>query len=162
MAKTKTDEKVMAMVEKELEKNPDVSVDELQAKGASINNDVASLTARQFHARYPLQVKRRKAMASDAAAPKKTKRSAKKATKRKKATKAKKAAKAKRSAGRKDRAAEKAASAAAGEAVDRDAVRKAFLGFASELTAAEARKDLVKVLAGVDKYVDQVEKAAGR
>lgn len=159
MAKTKTDEKVMAMVEKELEKNPDVSVDELQAKGASINKDVASLTARQFHARYPLQVKRRKAMASDAAAPKK----AKKPTKRKKAkTKAKKAAKAKRSASRKDRAAEKAASTAAGAAMDRDAVRKAFLGFASELTAAEARKDLVKVLAGVDKYVDQVEKAAGR
>lgn len=159
MAKAKTDEKVMAMVEKELQKNPDVSVDELQTKGASINKDVASLTARQFHARYPLQVKRRKAMAADAAAPKK----AKKSTKRKKAPKkAKKTAKAKRRARREDRSAEQAASPTAGGTMDRDAVRSAFLGFASELTAAEARKDLVKVLAGVDKYVDQVQKAAGR
>ena len=138
MAKAKTDEKVMQMVEQELQKNPDISVDELQEKATSINKDVASLTARQFHARYPLQVKRRMA----------TKGSAAPKTKKKKT----------RTAGRK---AKKATGTPAGD-VDREAVRDAFLAFASDLAAAEARKDLVKVLAGVDKYVDRAVKAAAK
>jgi hypothetical protein len=45
--------------------------------------------------------------------------------------------------------------------VDRDEVRAQFLSFASDIAAAEARKDLVKVLANVDKYVDAVAKAVG-
>ena len=43
----------------------------------------------------------------------------------------------------------------------RDSVRGIFLKFASDLAAAEARKDVVKVVAGVDRYVDDVLKAAG-
>ncbi len=35
-------------------------------------------------------------------------------------------------------------------------VRQVFLQFATDIAAAEERKDLVKVLAGVDQYVDQV------
>lgn len=147
MAKTKTDEKVMAMVEKELQKKPDISVDELQEKATSINKDVASLTARQFHARYPLQIKRRKAIRASEAPGKKAKK--------KPAAKKRKGRTTKRKAGR-------AAAASAGSDVNRDAVRDSFLQFASELAAAEARKDLVKVLAGVDKYVDRVVKAATR
>ncbi len=38
----------------------------------------------------------------------------------------------------------------------RDLVRQLFLQFATDITAAEERKDLVRVLAGVDQYVDQV------
>lgn len=149
MAKTTTDEKVMAMVEKELKKNPDVSVDELQEKATSVNKDVASLTARQFHARYPLQIKRRMAAKSG---PKTEKKKKKKTTRKKRSAK-----------GRTKKArAEKAAAAPAASGPNRDAVRDAFLSFASELAAAEARKDLVRVLAGVDKYVDRAMKASGR
>lgn len=148
MAKSETDEKVMAMVAEELKKNPDISVDELQKKASSINKGVSSLTARQFHARYPLQIKRRKAAGS---------RPAKSAPKARKP-----AARASKPARRKAVKAVEAAPAAAAAAVDREAVRQAFLRFATDLAAAEARKDLVKVLAGVDKYVDQVSKAAGR
>jgi hypothetical protein len=43
----------------------------------------------------------------------------------------------------------------------REAVRASFLKFASDLAAADARKDLVRVVAGVDRYVDEVLKATG-
>jgi len=44
----------------------------------------------------------------------------------------------------------------------RDAVRETFLRFAADLSAADERKDLVRVLAQVDGYVDDAMKAAGR
>ena len=45
-------------------------------------------------------------------------------------------------------------------AKNREAVRDVFLGFAADLAAAEERKELVRVLAGVDRYVDEALKAA--
>lgn len=50
--------KVMKMIEAELKKNPDVSNPELIEKAKSIDKSVAELSARQFNAMYPLQVKR--------------------------------------------------------------------------------------------------------
>lgn len=47
-----------------------------------------------------------------------------------------------------------------GAAGNREAMRRVLLGFAADLSAAEARKDLVKLLADVDRYVDQALKAA--
>ena len=147
MAKAETDEKVMAMVEAELKKNPGISVDQLQKKATSINKQVSSLTARQFHARYPLQVKRRKSGGT---------RTAKPAAK-------KTAAKTTRRASRKNAPKVAAPQApAAGPGADRDAIRAAFLSFASDLAAAEERKDVVKVIAGVDKYVDRVARATAK
>jgi hypothetical protein len=145
MAKAETDEKVMAMVEDELKKNPGVSVDDLQRKAQGINKSVGSLTARQFHARYPLQIKRRK-------------------TNRKRTPKAAKTAAAKpaRRASRKRSTKVAAPPPAPATGGDRDAIRAAFLTFALDLAGAEARKDVVKVLAGVDKYVDQVARAVAR
>ena len=43
---------------------------------------------------------------------------------------------------------------------NRDNVRKLFLEFASDLSAAEDRKDLVAVIAKVDSYVDRALEAA--
>jgi len=142
MAKAETDEKVMAMVEDELKKNPDISVDDLQKKAQGINKGVGSLTARQFHARYPLQIKRRK-------------------TNRKRTSKAAKPSTTKpaRRASRKRPTKVAASPPAPATGADRDAIRAAFLTFASDLAGAEARKDVVKVLAGVDKYVDRVARA---
>ena len=126
----KTDDKVMQLVERELEKNPDASVDELYDKAAKADKSVEKLTKRQFNARYPLQVKRRKA-------PPRKKRGKKKS----------------RSGSTSRKTSKKAAAAPTGH---REAVRATFMKFASDMASAEARKDLVKFLAGVDAYVDEV------
>ena len=55
----KTDERVMKMVEQALAKNPDASGDELYERAKKLNGGIARMSRRQFHARYPLQVKRR-------------------------------------------------------------------------------------------------------
>ena len=127
--KADIDERVMALVETELEKNPDVSVGDLQRKATVILPDIESLSARQFHARYPLQIKRRK----------------------NRALRRIEGLAEGRGTGR---------GRTGGGKPDREAIRATFLRFASDLTAAEARKDLVRVLAGVDRYVDQVVRAA--
>ena len=126
--KADIDERVMALVETELEKNPSVSVRDLQQRATEILPDIERLSPRQFHARYPLQIKRRK----------------NRALRRIEGL-------AGRGTGR---------SKPGGGKPDREAIRATFLRFASDLTAAEARKDLVRVLAGVDRYVDQVIRAA--
>lgn len=126
-----TDEKVLAAVEKALREKPDAGVDELFELAKGINESVAGLTRRQFHARYPLQVKRR------LAPPRR-----RKAVRRKGAT---------------PRGEGKTPGAQA-----RDVVRGSFLRFAQDLAGAEARKDVVKVVAGVDRYVDEVLKALGK
>lgn len=57
-----TNQKVMAMVEAELKKNAKATNEALFEKAQKIDKAVGKLTIRQFHARYPLQVKRRKAI----------------------------------------------------------------------------------------------------
>lgn len=52
-------EKVMQLVEKELRRNPDIANAELYEKAKGVDESVGELTLRQFHAKYPLQVKRR-------------------------------------------------------------------------------------------------------
>lgn len=124
------DSKVLEAVESELAKNPRSTVDELFEIAKRVNGAVAALTKRQFHARYPLQVKRK-------LSPGKARR------------------------GRRAKATGKRGRPAAPEASVRDAVRASFLKFASDLAAAEARKDVVRVVAGVDRYVDEVLEATG-
>jgi len=124
----KIDDKVMDAVERELKKNPDASVDELQAMATKINKSMAELTKRQFHARYPLQVKRKMSPPKPKKKPRKSTRSTKKAAS---------------SNGR------------------RDKVREVLLKLASELAAAEERAEAVRVVAGIDSYVDEVLKVTG-
>jgi len=56
-------EKVMEMVRKELEASPDASTTELHEKAKKVDPAMKDLSVRQFHARYPLQVKRKKSLA---------------------------------------------------------------------------------------------------
>ncbi|MSR35223.1 MAG: hypothetical protein EXR95_01090 [Gemmatimonadetes bacterium] len=136
----KTDEKVMLMVEQELAKNPEASVDELFDKAKRLNSGIARMTRRQFHARYPLQVKRRQGAGKRG----------------RKGTKGKKAAAAKgvktRGPGR--------ARAAQGDG--RDAVRQVLLRLAEQAASADTPSALVKLIVGVDRYVDDVMKVTGR
>ena len=125
-----TNPEIMSFVEAEMKKDPEISSSDLfeKAKGAVVA--ARDLTIRQFHARYPLQVKRKASLSAGG-------------TRRRRRKKA---------PGPRKRG---------GAAANRDAVRGALLQFASDLSAAEERKDLVKVLARVDDYVDEVLKAAG-
>ncbi|MFQ5536136.1 MAG: hypothetical protein ACE5GJ_01670 [Gemmatimonadota bacterium] len=125
----KTEEKIRAAVEAEIKRNPSATVDQLWEVAKSISPAVGRLTKRQFHARYPLQIKRKLAPPR--------KRKARKTSGRRRAAPAKPTA-------------------------VRDEVRAVFLKFASDLAAAETRKDVVKVVAGVDRYVDQALAATGK
>jgi len=117
-------------VEVALKDNPKATVDELFEIAQGVNKAVAELSKRQFHARYPLQVKRK-------LSPRRPRRP------------------------RKPKAGARRARKAPANGPVRDAVRAIFLKFASDLAAADARKDLVRVVAGVDRYVDEVLKATG-
>jgi len=127
----KVDDKVMAAVEAALKKNPQASVDELFALAKGVNSGGGRLSKRQFHARYPLQVKRRTGGAKP------------------------------RKARRKKAGAPRTRTQSTNATSTREVVRGIFLKFASDLAGAEARKDVVKVVAGVDRYVDDVLKVAG-
>lgn len=59
-----TNQKVMEMVRQAIQRKPDVATDELYKRAQKVDASVADLTLRQFHARYPLQVKRKIAAAS--------------------------------------------------------------------------------------------------
>lgn len=147
------DLKVMEMVEKALEKEPDVGSSDLFDRVKAKHPGVADLSVRQFHARYPLQVKRRKAAAAAAASGSAPARK-KSAPKRSRARKQPAAEAAPRPPRTRTRRA--SAPATANGRTSRDAVRAIILAFATELASAEAKADVVKVLAGADQYVDQV------
>lgn len=131
------DEKVMSFVEGILKKNPDIELEELFEVTKKFKRSIGGLSRRQFNARYPLQVKRRRALAEKGSVPRKKKTSS--------------------PAPRKHRRPTKAAGAS-----PRDAIRQIFLQFATHIAAAEERKDLVKVLANVDRYVDDVLRSVPR
>ena len=125
------DDKVMSAVEAALRDDPAASVDELFEIARGINPEMGELSKRQFHARYPLQVKR--------------KMNPGKRRKRRRVKTATQGGAKKRGAG-----------------ASREAVRSAFLKFATELAGAEERKDVVRVVANVDSYVDEVLEATGK
>lgn len=126
----KNEQKVMEFVEKELTSNPEQSTTELFEKAKKVDTGVAKLSLRQFNARFPLQIKRRKSLA---------------APNRRRATR--------RGPTRRSRQKQEE---------QQGAMREVFLRFATDLTAAEERKDLVGVLAKVDRYVADALKVNGR
>jgi hypothetical protein len=123
----KSDEKVMALVEKELKRKPDASVNELYEKAKAAQPSVGQLSYRQFNARYPLQVKRRKSQSSPGNRRGSTRRAARRST----------------------------LPSHAGDS-QREKVRAIFLAFATDVVSADDRKELVRVLATVDEYVARV------
>jgi hypothetical protein len=61
-----TNARIMEMVRREIQKNPSVSSEELFEKAKKVDRGIGDLNVRQFHARYPLQVKRAAANARKA------------------------------------------------------------------------------------------------
>lgn len=126
------DQRVMTFVDEALEKNPEIQLEDLFSQTRKAYPFIGTLSRRQFNARYPLQVKRRRALARKGKEGGKT--TAQKTRKR------------------------KIQRGAPTSGKPRDVVRQVLLRFATDIAAAEERKDLVKVLAGVDGYVDDVMK----
>jgi hypothetical protein len=126
--------KVMEMIQAEIKKNPDVSNKELLEKAKNIDKSVGKLSARQFNARYPLQVKRSMKPARKKASP---------ATRQRRA------------------AAPRGRAATPTNGQGRDKVRSIMLELARDVANAQGKGDVVDVIMGIDRYVDRVLKAAG-
>jgi hypothetical protein len=139
-------EKVMEMVVKELDKDPSVGLESLYRRAKEIDSSISELSLRQFHARYPLQVKRSRTRG--AAKKQKGSQTKKRAGAGDKTT-APRVAKQPRSRGD---------APAVGAAFDREKVRQLFLEFASDFAEAETRRDFVRVLSSVDSYVNRLAK----
>ena len=126
---------VMEFVERTLEANPGIANADLFAGAREIDPSVAVLSARQFHAKYPLQVKAR--LARDAAA--------------------------KPEAPPQPEVPPPAEEAAAADAPPRTgapvAVRSLLLDLAKELANAESQADTIDVMARLDDYVAGIMKA---
>jgi hypothetical protein len=128
-----TNPRVMEMVAKELEKDPAVRASTLRKKALEIDKSIGDLSVRQFHARYPLPLKRKRT-------------AGKKPSGRRAAPSA----------------ARRARGSAKPEGSPRDRVRRIILDFAGDLARAESRASIVEVLGKVDEYVDRVMRTTGR
>ncbi|WP_428274054.1 hypothetical protein [Candidatus Palauibacter sp.] len=131
---------VLAYVTRVLKRNPDVKNAELFKGACEIDASVAELSARQFHAKYPLQVKRR--LAAAAPAPKPAPRARKPAA---------------------TAVAEPAPAPAVAEVPsmgDAAAVRGLLLSLARELANAGTQAETIEVMARLDGYVDDIMQAA--
>ena len=143
-------EDVMAYVVRMLEENPGVKNADLFAGAREIDPSIGDLSPRQFHATYPLQVKRRLARAAggteaapapEAAAPEAP------------------APEAPAAPAPPAEEAPVAAVTAAGEG-DPAAVRGLLLDLARELAGAGTQAETIEVMARLDVYVADVMKAA--
>ncbi|MEX0893675.1 MAG: hypothetical protein WEB88_16030 [Gemmatimonadota bacterium] len=182
-----TNERVMAMVKEELARNPDASVSDLQDKATKLDASIGQLTTRQFHARYPLQVKRAKAAAKGGRGAGRKKATKKRATKKRAGTKraaakktaakkpaakrgpakrrgrprksATKKAAAKKTA-RRGGAAKKAASAGTRRGRSGESVKDVLVDFAGQLAGADTATDLVRVMGELDAWAERIDRAS--
>ena len=128
---------VMEYVERTLESNPGIANADLFAGAREIDPSVGQLTGRQFHARYPLQVKARLARA--AAPEPKTPPEPEVPT-------------------AEEPTAPDLSSAEEGDPL---AVRRLLLDLAKELASAESKAEVIEVMARLDDYVAEIMEAAG-
>ena len=143
-------EDVMEFVVRTLDENPDVKNADLFAGACEIDSSIAELSPRQFHAKYPLQVKRRLARAEAAARaaappPEVPEAPAEEATPAEDAAPAEEAA--------------VADIPSVGEG-DPMAVRGLLLDLARELANAGSQAETIEVVARLDIYVAQIMEAA--
>ncbi len=138
---------IMEFVVRALEADPGISNADLFAGAREIDPSVAELSARQFHAKYPLQVKARlaKAAAVEPEAPPRPEPPLAEETAAEDAPPVEEAV------------AEDAPLAGTG---DPAAIRRLLLDLAKELANAESQADTIEVVARLDDYVAEIMKAA--
>lgn len=119
---------VMEMVAQELDRDGKVSVEALFEKAREIDSSIDELSLRQFHARYPLPLKRARSKGKRDAGARK---------------------------GKPSKPGRSRSPSPQVKGSSRDEVRRIFLDFAGELARAESRAAIVDVLARVDEFVDR-------
>ena len=124
-----TNEDVLEMVRRQLERDPPPPTSALYGRAARIDRDVYDLSLRQFHAKYPLRVKRERARAERDAAHEEE-----------------------RSPADGD-----GGVGASPEPAARDRVREVLYGLAREVASADDVADLAGVVAELADRVDEVE-----
>lgn len=136
---------VMDLVRAEIEKNPAISNQELLEKAKAVDKSIGKLSARQFNARYPLQVKRAMKPAAKKARP---------AASRRPKTAGTGSSRGKGAGSARDQG------QGPGQGQGRDKVRTIMLELARDVANAQGKGDVVDVIMGIDRYVDRVIKAA--
>ncbi|CAN5410333.1 hypothetical protein BH24GEM3_BH24GEM3_16480 [soil metagenome] len=166
---TRNDE-VMEMVRQRLQEKPDVELRELYESAQRIDPEVANLSTRQFYARYPLQIKRRRPGTGGASGAGGGGGSTRKAKAQSEPRRAKRTQSRTQEQEQEQKQEQTAAQPVArrrrrsqrNEAESRDAVRGVFLRFAGEVAQAESRSEVVGVISNVDGYVDEVVRLINR
>ncbi len=164
-----TNERVMDMVRREIDRNPSISSQELFAMAKKMDSGMNRLSIRQFHASYPLQVKRlAKARRRGPGRPPKTGAVKRRRRRRGTAPVATAAAapaevqpvrrRGRPPGRRRGRPPGSAAKRDGGS--NRDTVRFILTQFAGELTPAQAKaQEIQQVMGVVDRYVDRLLKS---
>ncbi len=132
----KLNEKVLAMVRREIQKDSNVTNKALIGMAKRIDRSVGRLGPRQFHAMYRLRATRE---AASAATPRKRTAGVAHRTRTTGVTKS---------------------APARAAALDRDAVRAVLLELATEVAAATDKAAMIGVIGSLDRYVDRVVTAA--
>jgi hypothetical protein len=155
--------RVMDMVRRELEKDRSVATEDLFAKARKIDSSLSRLDIRQFHAKYPLQVKRAMGRGRRGGRPAGTRKRGRPPASASASAPARKRGR-KRGPGRPPGRPRKSVPAeiATGGGAGRDSVRTLLLQFAREVAGADGKADMVDVMAGVEGWVDRLISAAGR
>jgi hypothetical protein len=159
--------RVMDMVRRELEKNRSVANEDLFTKAKKIDPSLSRLDIRQFHAKYPLQVKRALSGGRRGGRPAGTGARKRGRPPGKTAAAAPAKAARKTGTGRPRGRPRKTAIAAAPPGIaatgsGRDAVRGLLLQFARQVAGADGKADVVDVLTSLDGWVDRMMSAATR
>jgi len=154
MGERPVDDRVLALVRREMSKNAGLTSSELFEKAKSISPAMRRLTIQQFHGRYPLRVSRELAKAGGGG-----KRGGKR-SRRVKAARRRTAPAVKAPAARAAAPAVKAPAArAAAPAASDESIRKVLLELAQAVASSDAA-NLVMVVGQIDRYVDRI-RAAG-
>lgn len=134
-------EKVYERVRQELGKNPNLGSRELYELAKQSEKSIGQDTLQQFHARYVLPIKRQQASASGGG-------------RRSRKGKARKA-KAPTTGGKTTRKTGRRGKAPEGP-TERDQIRTVLLKFAQDLSGAETKSEVVKVMTRLDNYVNDI------
>lgn len=155
----KTIDRVMEMVRRALERDPDVRSAALYDQAKKVDRRIGQLTLRQFHALYPLQVKRLAAGSKRA-----RKQATATATPRRRGRPAGSGRGPGRPAGTGRRGrppgSRNVQPAAVSSDGSRASVRGVLLELASAVARAENKADVIKVLSDMDAWVERVVRAA--
>jgi hypothetical protein len=133
-------EKVMTMVEKEIARAPGTSTTELHELAKKVDPTMKDLSVRQFHARYPLQVKRKKSLGKGGG---RRKKSGSGDTKKRRGLRG------------------RALGGRSGAATRSSEVHAVLIEFAKEVSAANDRGPtaMLDVISNLDGWVARIEKA---